>query len=443
MNNIFGTAGIRAQAGQFPLDTETLLKIGKTLASFFINKYGPNANLLIACDTRASSDLIKALIKSGLLTKQLNIYDAQILPTPVVNYMVHELKNYDAGIIITASHNPYTDNGIKLVDRVTGNLSLQEELDLSNAILNLNLKSDFLANGKEFHVRSIPDIYTQKILDQFSKQINTQAFKNIKIVIDCANGATSTLAPAIFTKLGFKVIAINTNPNGTNINAKCGATHPEILQKTVLKYGANFGFAFDGDGDRIIVVANNGEIKNGDEIIAFLATNPKYQDQTGIVGTIVSNLGLELWLADQNKKLIRTNVGEKNLLDAMQKYQYLIGGEPSGHIILQDFSKSSDGIFVAISILETARYNQNWQMTTFRPTPQISHNILVKNKRDLDQSPLIEVINKYQNLINTGRLIVRYSGTENLLRILLEGHDIELLDKIKESMIQELSILLN
>lgn len=447
MNNLFGTGGIRAHAGNFPLDIETLPKIGVILANFFIKKYGTNAHILIAGDTRASSVLIKALVKSGLLTKQLNIYDAQILPTPVVNYMVHELKNYDAGIIITASHNPHTDNGIKLVDKTTGNLTLQEELEISNAILNQDIKLDsvinFSSNSKEFHVRSIPDIYTQKILDQFSEEVKSGKFKDTIIAIDCANGATTTIAPSIFTKLGFKVIAINTNPNGININTRCGATHPEILQKTVLKYQAKFGFAFDGDGDRIVVITQDGEIKTGDEIIAFLSTNIQYQNQKKLVGTIISNLGLELWLKAQNKELIKTNVGEKNLLEAMQTYDCLIGGEPSGHIVLKNFSRSSDAIFVALKVLETALFNNNWSMKTFKPTPQISQNLLVKSKLDLHQSPLLEVINKYQNLINPGRLIIRYSGTENLLRILVEGENIDTLNKIKESMAQELSSLLN
>ena len=440
MNNIFGTAGIRAKAGQYPLDSETLFQLGRVLAKFFIHKYGNDTNILIACDTRASAYLIKSLIKAGLLTSHIRLYDAQVLPTPAVLYLVHELKAYDGGVIITASHNPYTDNGVKIVDRTNGALSTLEELMISNALLTQNNDLiDFSMSGKEFHVRSTIDTYSQKILAQF----DAQTFKDCAIVIDCANGATATIAPAIFSKLGIKVIAINTNPNGININAHCGSTYPEVLQKTILKYNAKLGFAFDGDGDRIVVVTANGSIKDGDDIIAFLATNPKYKTQTGVVGTVVSNVGLELWLNQHNKKLIRSAVGEKNLLIAMQANNYLIGGESSGHIILSDFAKHSDGIFTALKILETAVNNDNWQLETFVRMPQVTSNLAIKFKKDLTLPPLAEAINKYQNLIKPGRLIVRYSGTEDLLRILLEGEDVDQLKYVVKIIELELSLLLN
>ncbi len=441
LKNLFGTAGIRAQAGEHPLDKHTLIKLGEIFADFFINKYGKNNKILIACDTRSSSYYIKSLLKAGLLSKQVLIYDAQVLSTPAVIYLVHELKSYDAGIIITASHNPYTDNGIKIIDRQTGNLPLSEELAITSQLAEkvTDCKADFLQAGQEFHVRSCIDTYTQKILAQFSMQ----TFKNMHVVIDCANGATASIAPAIFSKLGIRTTAINTNPTGTNINNNCVATHPQILRQTVLKYQAQIGFAFDGDGDRITVVTSDGKIKDGDDLIAFLSTNSKYQNQTKIVGTIVSNLGLELWLAQQHKNLIRTDVGEKNLLLAQEQDNLLIGGEPSGHIILKDFAKHSDGIFVALRILETAINNQNWLLNTFERAPQVSHNLAVKIKQDLSSPALAQTINKYENLLKPGRLIVRYSGTENLLRLLAEGQDKQQLNQIIQSMTQELDILLN
>jgi len=437
--NFFGTAGIRATAGKYPLNFETLPKIGSVLANFLINKYGENPKILIACDTRVSGYIIKSLLKSGLLTKQVSVYDTQVLSTPAVIYLVHELKNYDAGIIITASHNPYKDNGIKLIDRISGNLGYEEELEISHAILNFNSELDLTNPGKEFHVKSTTETYIQKILDQFS----TQDFKKSTVVVDCANGATSSLVTAIFSKLGIKAIIINSNPNGTNINANCGATHPAILQKTVLKYGAQLGFALDGDGDRIVAVTSNGEIKDGDELIAFLLTNPRYENQTSLVGTIVSNLGLELWLNQTNKKLIRTDVGEKNLLVAMQANECLIGGEPSGHIILKDFAKHSDGILVALRTLQTALITNNWDLKTFTRTPQVNSNVVVKIKKDLNQAPVLNAINKYQALIQPGRLIVRYSGTENLLRLLLEGPDKDYLEQILPELKKELTSLLD
>ena len=439
MDNIFGTAGIRANAGKYPLDFETLPNIGIVLANFFNNKYGCKSKILIACDTRASAYLIKSLIKTGLLTNNIDVYDAQVLPTPAVIYLVHEIKSYDAGIIITASHNPYDDNGIKIIDRTSGNLSVQEEQLITSQILNqtLNPILDFNKSGKEYHVRSCTDTYIQKIVSLFS----TQDFSKIKVVIDCANGAYSEIAPTIFTKLGIKVIAINTNPNGVNINHNCGATHPAILQKTVLKYQADIGFAFDGDGDRVIAVTADGKIKDGDDLIAFLSTNHKYLTQTQLVGTIVSNLGLELWLTNNNKNLIRANVGEKNLLHAMQAAECLIGGEPSSHIILKDFANHSDGLFVSLKILETAIQNQNWILETFSKTNQINYNLEIKYKKDLNTDPIASLIKKYQSLLNPGRLIVRYSGTENLLRIMVDGLN-DTAD-IAQNLINELSAILN
>lgn len=443
MNNLFGTAGIRALAGKYPLDNENIYKIGTSLAAFFINKYGINANVLIACDTRASSDLIKSLIKSGMLTQKINVYDAQVLSTPAAIYLVHELNKYDAGIIITASHNPYTDNGIKIVDRISGSLSNIEELEISNMVINKTVvATNFEATGKEFHVRSCIDTYTQKVLDFFSAQ-NFAALKNLKIVIDCANGATSSIAPAIFTKLGIKVIAINTNPNGTNINHNCGATHPQRLQKIMLQHGAQFGFAFDGDGDRVVAIDADGSIKNGDDLIGFLLTNKQYRNQPGIVGTVVSNLGLELWLQSRQQKFIRTDVGEKNLLIAMQEHNYLIGGEPSGHIILNDFAKCSDGVVVALKILETVIQTNNIKLKTFDSTPNICCNLPVTTKKNLNTPAIKETIDRYQKLIKPGRFIARYSGTENFLRLVLEGQDYNMLKLTMSNLTQELKTLLD
>jgi phosphoglucosamine mutase len=437
-NNIFGTAGIRSQAGQYPLDQKTLIKLGRAISQLVINKYGKNARILIANDTRISSDLIKTFIKCGLLQKQIYAYDAQVLPTPAVHYLVHKMNLYDCGIIITASHNPYTDNGIKIVDRLNGNLENQEELFISNNVDEDENIIDYTEVGQEYHVKSAQNTYIQKILDQFS----SHSFENTSVIIDCANGAMATIAPIIFRKLGIKVTAINTQPNGRNINTRCGSTNPTILQKTVLKYKAQIGFAFDGDGDRILAVTATGKLKNGDDLIAFLSTHPKYIEDKQIVGTIISNYGLELWLQEQFKLIVKCNVGEKNVLTAMQKNNCNIGGESSGHIIIKNFADHSDGVFSALKILETAILTNNWELKTFTRTPQVTNNISVTIKKDLNQQPFVDIIKKYQTLAKPGRLIVRYSGTENLLRVLFEGKDIGQLKDLAQQIKLDLKPLL-
>lgn len=440
IKNIFGTAGMRASAGTYPLDKETVLKFGHALADFIIKKHGPKAKILIAGDTRSSTNLIKAQLKAGLLERSVLVYDAQVLPTPIVHYLVHQLKSYDFGIIITASHNPYTDNGIKLIERNKGYLSTEEEIEISQAVVaDLHQPINYQVTGQEHHVKTAGNTYIQKILDYFSNQ----KFDGLSVVIDCANGAVAQIAPTIFHKLGLKVTAINTFADGSNINRNCGATYPELLQQMVQKYKANFGFAFDGDGDRVVAITANGEIKDGDAIIAFLATNPSYNACPNIGGTLISNFGLELWLKKSQKLLIRSAVGEINLLKTMQLHNCQIGSEPSGHIILRDFANHSDGLFVALKILQTAVLTNNSTMQTFIPTPQLSHQIAIKTKKDLTKAPIADTLNKYQELLKPGRLVARYSGTEDLLRIVLEGEDANYLATLSQQLCQELTPLLD
>lgn len=437
--NIFGTAGIRSRIGQYPLNPDTLIKLGRAIAKFAIDKHGKYPRILLANDTRMSSDLMKALIKVGLLQFPVKIYDAQILPTPAAYYLVNKINSYNCGIVITASHNPHTDNGIKIVDQLSCELSEQDELFISKHMNTDCLDIDYENIGIEYHVKTTQNTYSQAIISKFKK--NT--FNNIKVVIDCANGAVSTLAPTIFGKLGIDTIAINTRPNGTNINNKCGSTNPKILQQTVKKYNANIGFAFDGDGDRVVAVTQNLEVKDGDELIALLATHPTYANEAKLVSTIVSNLGLELWLKKQNKKLIKSNVGEKNVVSTMREQDCLVGGEPSGHIIIKDFAHYSDGIFVALKILETASITNNIALQTFKKFPQVTTNIPIKEKKDLTKKPFVDIIKKYQNEIIPGRLIARYSGTENILRVLIEGENKDQITNVSKLVEKDLSSLLD
>ena len=444
MINIFGTAGIRAQVGQSPLTLSEIIKLGQAVGQFIINKHGIHAKVLIANDTRVSSDWIKATFKAGLLQFPVLVEDGQILSTPAIYNLITNQKLYQYGIMITASHNPYQDNGIKLISQEDGNLTLAEELQITELFYAPSPTPDCTNLGRETNqYKSSSNSAAQAYLKFMTALIKFKQPLNELIIWDCANGATSDLVPQVLNHLGANYLIINHQPTGQNINHNCGSTHPESLQATVQTHSARLGFALDGDGDRITVVTADRKVKDGDDLIAFLSTNSEYQTETNLVGTIISNYGLELWLQAQNKKLIRSNVGEKYISQELLANQSQIGGEPSGHIILRNLANSSDGLLVALKILETAYLTNNWSLQTFTRTPTINADIAIKNKLNLSNRPFIDLINNYQKLITPGRLVIRYSGTENYLRILLEGSDSEQLQRVLTQIKTELVPLLS
>ena len=244
----------------------------------------------------------------------------------------------------------------------------------------------------------------------------------LTIVLDVAHGATYQVAPEIFSRLGAQVIAINHEPDGYNINKACGALHLTSLQESVTRFQADIGFAFDGDGDRVIAVNRHGIVKNGDDILALLLEHPDYESVPEIVGTIMTNQGLVPFLKEKNKQLIRTSVGDKYIAEQLTKKQLLLGGEPSGHIILQNMINTGDGILVALKLLETLQHTENWDLETFTPFPQVMLNIPVAHKRDLNELPYRTIIDAAEQQLPEGRILVRYSGTELLLRVMVESN---------------------
>jgi len=422
----FGTDGIRGYANNFPFTKDALEILGYSIARWAINKYKKNSpKLLIGHDTRESCARIKANLETGLLSYNLDIIDAQIMPTPAICKIINYDKSFDFGIIISASHNKYTDNGIKIIDAKHGKLSLHDEKIIEdifqenlNNINKLNIqKSGTIttwAEAQNFYVKILEKEFTQNYL------------LNKKIVLDCANGATYKIASQIFELLGAQVITINNNPDGKNINENCGALHTEMLEKAVINNKANTGFAFDGDGDRVIGIDSNGEKIDGDQIIAILTQHPKTNNSNAVVGTIMTNLGLELYLKNKNINLLRTQVGDKYVAQELSKNKLFLGGESSGHIIMTDYLNVGDGIFIALRVLETIIVNNIINLKQFKNIPQITINLPIKIKRELNASPFINIIKKHENILKNGRIIVRYSGTENLLRVMAEGENEEL-----------------
>ncbi|MFA6527150.1 MAG: hypothetical protein WCT20_01870 [Candidatus Babeliales bacterium] len=421
----FGTDGIRGPADKFPFTYEALLALGQSFGEWAIGRYGTRTpHFLIGCDTRISCPTIKKSLIQGISAVGGTVTDAGIIPTPAVGQLVQKTAHFNCGIIISASHNPYYDNGIKLFDAQTGKLTDADEQCIMQCFeaffnqpstLTLSTTTDAVSwhEASTTYINNVCALFTPEYL------------KGLTIVLDCANGATFSVAPAIFANLGANVIALNIEPTGTNINDQCGSLHPESLAQMVIKHNADFGFAFDGDGDRVIAVNNQGLIKDGDDLLEILLQHPAYKDTNCLVGTVMTNKGLENLLVSRNQALIRTKVGDKHVAQQLEKENLPLGGEASGHIIIKDYLVTGDGIFVALKTLESIVASGNTLMQTFEKHAQVIINIRVTHKKDLASTSIKPIIDQHEQTLASGRVLVRYSGTENVLRIMTEAlqHD--------------------
>ena len=434
---IFGTGGIRWEAGS-DITPWTTLKAGLAAGIYFKSDSNQTSQtpkstniILIGKDTRRSGYMIENGLVSAFTALGFNVIQVGPMPTPAIAFLTEDMR-CDAGIMISASHNPYYDNGIKFFDARGYKLDSQKEVEIEN-IYNDDcaLISHFKTHANIGHSKRIDDVigrYIVHIKNSFPKNLN---LNGIKIVVDCANGAGYKVAPIIFSELGAEVIAINNAPNGYNINESCGAMHPEILAQKVCEVGADVGFALDGDADRLIVVDNKGQIISGDKVLGALALYLKRQKclkNNGIVTTIMSNIALERFLERHNINMIRANVGDKFVLEAMNAHNYSFGGEQSGHIIFSDYAKTGDGILSALQVLAlmlTKNRSSSEVLNPFALYPQVLKNIAIPHKKQ----SLSALKSQYVGLIAPEiRHIIRYSGTENKLRILLEGKDRKLLE---------------
>ncbi len=417
---LFGTDGIRRKMGEEPLTPDSLVKLGKALGKWISTKF-KNKTVALAHDTRASAGLCKAALTTGLLQYPVTVHDCLVLPTPVLYHRVNEF-HYDVGIMITASHNLAEDNGIKIFTNRCGKLSLQDEAEITTIFNELSTAHEeplYTSLGKEEVIPDAGAFYKTLLHSHFKKDF----LKHTSVVVDCAHGAYFTLAPDILRSFGAIVTEINTNPDGHNINQVCGSLHPDGLVAMVKKQSAHIGFAFDGDGDRIVVSNKNGVLKDGDDILALLLEHPRYRRNDRVVGTVMCNQGLAQHLAQHGRTLLRTPVGDKYVVAKMKEEELTLGGEPSGHIILRDSSEVADGLFTALRILETTCQKECWELTTFTKFPQCNVTIPVTEKKDLTESPFAQIIADSELALQGGRVLVRYSGTEPLLRVMVEGPD--------------------
>lgn len=421
---LFGTDGVRGKAGEF-LDAITVLKLAKA-AGIYFKKHSTTKKILVGKDTRRSGYMIENALVSGLTAVGYDVIQIGPMPTPAIAYLTESMR-CDAGIMISASHNPFEDNGIKFFDNHGDKLSVAAEEEIEKIFSDVELMTNEQVTGKEIgSSKRIDDVigrYIVSIKSSFPKDLT---LKGLRIVLDCANGAAYKVGPTILEELGADVITINNKPNGFNINDNCGAMHPETVAKLVKEYRADIGLALDGDADRLVVVDENGEIVDGDKLIGALCVYLKNENLlkgNGCVATVMSNKALEDYLSNHKIKLFRSNVGDKYVLEVMKEKNINFGGEQSGHIIFSDVAKTGDGLASALQVLALIIKSGKKASEVLNPFdlyPQILHNMKVSEKIPLNEIKGLDELLK--PLRDKGlRDLIRYSGTENKIRLLLEG----------------------
>lgn len=422
---------MRGEAGAFPLDEKTIEVVGWSLARQFKEKFNRQPRFITGRDTRESGEWIERAFHTGAKSGGAHCKSAEIITTPGVAFLAKEF-DFDAGIVISASHNPFHDNGIKIFSPTGKKIDEASERAVEKDIFdNVELKIEHLKSS-EIDMAKAAD-YQNAYLDYLSGEFKNLALENFKMIIDCANGASSNLAPTLFEKLGAEVVAIFNQPDGKNINKDCGSLHLEQLRAKVLADAANFGVAFDGDADRALFVDEKGNLVDGDATLWVMANHLKKHGKLGngtIVATVMSNLGLETALRSRNVKLLRTSVGDKYVLEELIKTNSEVGGEQSGHIIFPHKSLVGDGMMTTLFLLEAIRESDKTlsELTAeFKRFPQILVNIKVKEKRAFEDVPEIAeaAAQLKKELGEKGRLLLRYSGTENLARVMIEGESQE------------------
>ena len=427
MEKLFGTDGIRGVANQYPLTID----ICEKLADALVEKYDitGRGKIILGKDTRISCDIFEHALAAAFCARGADVRLIGIVPTPAVSILV-QYFHADLGIMISASHNPFYDNGIKIFNSQGLKLSDSEEEEIEKLVEQPREKYDSLIFGRVQYDFSAIDSYEEKISSEILFEQADAA--RLKIVLDCANGSLSKIAPEVFKTFGFNVTQIYADPSGTNINENCGAAHPENLAKKVVECAADFGISFDGDGDRVIFVDEKGKILDGDYILALLLEDflhsTSVKENFAVVSTVMSNFGFEKYLASKNIKLIRTQVGDRYVSEKMREIQAVIGGEPSGHVVISSHAPTGDGLFTALKITEYLLKNRKKCSEIgeiFELFPSVSKNVRVADKSILKNPKIVNEIEKFRNqLEGKGKLVVRASGTEPLIRILAEGENI-------------------
>jgi len=431
MRRIFGTDGVRGKANVYPMTVDTAMKIGQAVACLFKVNKGRHRRILIGKDTRISGYMFENALVAGICSMGVDAFLVGPMPTPAIAFLTLNMRA-DAGIMISASHNPFDDNGIKIFAWDGFKLPDELEYEIEEVMKNIDARCDRPAGldvGKAFRIEDARGRYIVFLKNTFPRHLTLDG---IKMVMDCANGATYRVAPQVFEELGAHVVKIGVEPDGTNINAGCGALCLEPMKNAVKEHNANIGIAFDGDGDRVIIVDEKGEVVDGDSIMAICAghflKNGGLRQNT-VVATVMSNMGLEIALSSMGARLIRTKVGDRYVVEEMRRNGYNFGGEQSGHIIFLDHITTGDGILTALQVLSimqiTGRPLSELGRTMER-FPQVLENVLVREKKVVSEIPGLEDLVaglKKNELRGRGRILIRPSGTEPVIRVMVEGED--------------------
>lgn len=439
MGRLFGTDGARGVANS-ELTCELAMKIGRAAAMVLTESCAHKPKVLIGMDTRASSHMLASAISAGLCSVGADVLIIDVVPTPAVAFLVKEY-DYDAGVMISASHNPCEYNGIKIFQGNGYKLPDELENEIEEIILDETKVPPVVLGGDVGKIS-----FSTKAVDDYIFHLAMTAdgdFKGMKIALDCANGSASVTARALFTRLGAKCCIINETPNGTNINENCGSTHLEQLQKFVVENKCDIGFAFDGDADRLLIVDENGEVVDGDKIIAvcskFMKENNKLKKDTAVV-TVMSNMGFFKFCEKNGINCVKTKVGDRYVLEEMVKNGFVIGGEQSGHIIFLDYATTGDGQMSAIQVLNVLKHTGkkiSELASEMQVYPQVLINVRVSNfgktRLDKDEEVQLAIREASEELGDTGRVLVRVSGTEPLVRVMLEGEDYNQIKSLAES----------
>ena len=454
---IFGTDGVRGTANIEPVTAETALKLGRAAAHVFKNLEAQSRGrgkhkIVIGKDTRLSGYMLENAISSGILSMGVDVVFIGPLPTPGVAYVTRSLRA-DAGIVITASHNPYTDNGIKffradgykLDDKIEDQI---EDLVFTGEIENVRPSSEQI--GRAVRIDDALGRYIEFTKASFPKQVTLEG---VKIVLDCGHGASYKSSPSVLRELGAEVIVFNNQPDGTNINRDCGSMHPEAMCRKVVEHGAHLGIAHDGDADRVLLCDETGKLIDGDDIMAIAALEMLAAGSLAgktLVATVMSNAGLEAAITAAGGKMLRTNVGDKNVIDEMLRHKFNFGGEQSGHLIFRDYASTGDGLVAALQILRIMKAKQtplSQLAKCWTRFPQLVTNVKVREKKPVAQLPdVTKLVAEAEKELAAqgGRLLLRYSGTEPKIRLLVEGRDAAALkrwsDKICGAIQQQIGV---
>lgn len=440
---LFGTDGIRGVANVDPMTGELALQLGRAIAYLFREVKGKH-RIVVGKDTRLSGYMLETAMASGICSMGADVMLVGPLPTPGIAFITTSMRA-NAGVVISASHNPYYDNGIKIFSRDGFKLPDEMEHRIEQLILSNNLHSLRPTASEVGKAHRIDDAVGRYIVFLKHTFPNDLTLDGLRIVLDCANGAAYRVAPTVLEELGAEVIPIGVEPNGENINAACGSLHPELMSRLVIDKGADIGMALDGDGDRIVFVDRQGKEVDGDHILAIcglqLLSEGRLKKQT-LVTTVMSNMGLEKAIQKAGGKVIRTKVGDRYVVEEMVRGDYNLGGEQSGHTIFLDHNTTCDGILTALQVLAIMKRQERSLddlAKVMEPFPQVLYNVEVKAKRELSEIP--EVNQKVEEiekaLGHSGRILIRYSGTEPILRIMVEGEDEARLHKFAQEIVEE------